>query len=207
MIKENINKIHVDLINKFKSVNILEKSSIKFGKYFEISSVSEGMEVKMILTLNDLNSNNIKWSYFANPLDENSHLVERESNINNISNDVMDIITKKRFSDDYFWTTESQENDSKRDINWIFDFISKSTDDSYDFQCDIVDDKVVCKNSNYEISISDNGQPNNFFIVDIKKDGNVIQDSNTGETSVSFPADEIPSESVLILLARYFQNN
>lgn len=100
-IKQNINRIHVELSNNFESVKIEEKSNIKFGNYFEISSVNEGLEVKMIVTKRDLESNNIKWSYFANPLDSNSHLVERVSNIDNITNDVVEVLSKKRFSDEY----------------------------------------------------------------------------------------------------------
>lgn len=104
MIKYNINKIHGDLINNFDSVKIEEKSSLKLGNYFEISSISEGLEVKMILTKKGVESNNIQWSYFSNPLNEKEGLVERSSNIENISKDVKDIITKKRFSEEYLKT-------------------------------------------------------------------------------------------------------
>jgi len=100
-VKYNINKIHGDLINNFESVKIEEKSNQKIGNYFEISSISEGLEVKMILTKRDVESTNIKWSYFTNPLNEKSDLVERTSNIDNLSNDVKDVITKKRFSEEY----------------------------------------------------------------------------------------------------------
>lgn len=100
-IKYNINKIHSYLSTNFNDVKIEEKSNTKFGKYFEISSISEGLEVKMILPIKDFNGDNVKWSYFENPLNESSDLVERVSSVYNISNDVMDIITKKRFSDDY----------------------------------------------------------------------------------------------------------
>lgn len=97
----NINKIHSNLINNFDEVKIEEKSNTKFGKYFEISSISEGMEVKMILTLKDLESSNVNWSYFSNPLNENSDLVERTSSIFTLTQDVKDVISKKRFSEEY----------------------------------------------------------------------------------------------------------
>jgi hypothetical protein len=100
-IKENINKIHFELSNNFESVKIEEKSNIKFGNYFYISLINEGLEVRMIIIKKDLESNNIKWLYFSNPLDDNSHLVERVSNINNITNDIADVLNKKRFSEDY----------------------------------------------------------------------------------------------------------
>lgn len=100
-IKSHINKIHIDLVNKFEQVKIEEKSSLKFGNYFEISSISEGKEVKMIITKKDIESPTFKWVYSENPLDENSFLIERVSNIDNISTHVGDIITKNRFSEDY----------------------------------------------------------------------------------------------------------
>ena len=100
-IKQNVNRIHVELSNNFESVQIEEKSNIKFGNYFEISSVNEGLEVKMVVSKRDLESNNIKWSYFANPLDSNSYLIERVSNIDNMITDIVDVVNKKRFSDEY----------------------------------------------------------------------------------------------------------
>lgn len=100
-LKYNINKIHGDLLNNFETVSIKEKSNLKFGNYFEISSTNEGFEVKMILTKKDIELSNIKWSYFSNPLNENSDLVERTSNIDNITNDIKDIISKKRFDSEY----------------------------------------------------------------------------------------------------------
>jgi len=97
----NINKIHSDLTNNFQEVKIEEKSNAKLGKYFEIVTLNEGLAVKMIVTLKDLESPNIKWSYFSNPLNENSDLVERTSSIYTLSGDVQDVISKKRFSDEY----------------------------------------------------------------------------------------------------------
>jgi len=55
----------------------------------------------MVVSKRDLESNNIKWSYFANPLDSNSYLIERVSNIDNMVNDVMDVVSKRRFTDEY----------------------------------------------------------------------------------------------------------
>ena len=97
----NINKIHVELTNNFEEVKIEEKSNNKLGQYFEITSMSEGLAVRMIITLKDLESQNIKWSYLSNPLNENSDVVERTSNLYNISDDVKDVISKKRFSEEY----------------------------------------------------------------------------------------------------------
>lgn len=100
-IRENINKIHIGLLNNFENVSIEEKSNRKFGNFFEISSIKEEMEVRMIITKKDVESNNIKWLYFSNPKDEESYLVERYSKIDNLTEDVSDVITKMRFSEEY----------------------------------------------------------------------------------------------------------
>jgi hypothetical protein len=99
-IKANINKVHSNLSNIF-DVKIEEKSNLKFGNYFEISNISEGKEVKMIITLKDIQSSTFKWNYLANPLNEGSDLIERVSNVDNISEHVKDIFNKNRFNEDY----------------------------------------------------------------------------------------------------------
>ena len=102
-LKQNVNKIHVDLTSQFygHEVKIEEKSSVKFGNYFELSVVKEGLEAKMIVTMSSLNNYSFDWSYFSNPLDENSHLVERKSSVDSFASDVKDIFEKNRFSEDY----------------------------------------------------------------------------------------------------------
>lgn len=100
-LKYNINKIHSDFLTNFEEVRIDEKSNKEFGNYFLISAITEGKEVKMILTKKSVESGNLNWSYYSNPLMENSTLVERSSSIANITNDVKDIIDKNRFDEEY----------------------------------------------------------------------------------------------------------
>lgn len=102
-LKYNINKIHGDLISKFNKgeVRIEEKSNLIFGSYIQISVINEGREVKMIITKKDLEGYKFNWSYFENPTDENSSLVERNSSIDNLSSDVKEIFEKNRFSEEY----------------------------------------------------------------------------------------------------------
>ena len=100
-LKYNINKVHGDLILKYEEVSLKEKSSLKFGNYFEITTINEGKELKMIITKKEMEKSNFNWSYLSNPLNENSDLVERNSNIESLINDVTDIFEKKRFSEDY----------------------------------------------------------------------------------------------------------
>ena len=100
-LKYNINKIHSDFLSNFEEVRIDEKSDKKFGNYFLISAINEGKEVKLILTKKSVESGNLDWSYYSNPLKEDSILVERTSSIANITIDVKDIITKNRFDEEY----------------------------------------------------------------------------------------------------------
>ena len=98
--KYNINKLHGLILNDFKDVKIVEKSSMEFGNYFEIS-INEGKEVKMILTKKEIENQIFEWKYFSNPLDENSFLIERKSSIENISKDIKEIFEKNRFDEEY----------------------------------------------------------------------------------------------------------
>jgi hypothetical protein len=102
-LKYNINKIHSDLISQFytNDVKIKEKSNLKFGKYFEISIIKEEKEFKAILPMSSLNNYTFEWSYYSNPLNEDSHLVERSSSIDTFSSEVKNIFDKNRFSKDY----------------------------------------------------------------------------------------------------------
>jgi Holliday junction resolvasome RuvABC endonuclease subunit len=121
-IKLNINKIDFDLKNKFENVIIEEKSSgNRF--YFEISANSEffnvnenkkfnRVEVKVFINKSDITSSNIKWSYLSNPLIESSHIIERVSKIDSISQDIFEIITEMKMSKDYFDSLEPVELDT-----------------------------------------------------------------------------------------------
>ena len=100
-LKYNINKIHGDLINSFEVVQVVEKSNKEFGNYFEISNISEGKEVKMIITKKAIENDSFDWLYFSDPMNENSHLIERRSSTDTIAEDIKDIISKNKFSSDY----------------------------------------------------------------------------------------------------------
>lgn len=100
-LKYNINKIHGDFLSNFEEVKIDEKSDKKFGNYFLISAINEGKEVKMILTKKSVETGNLNWSYYSNPLKDDSLLVERTSSIADITTDVKDVITKNRFDEEY----------------------------------------------------------------------------------------------------------
>lgn len=100
-VRYNINKIHLNLSDKYRDVKILEKSSIKFGKYFEVV-INESKVVRLIIPYKNIDGvKNFEFKYFSNPLLENSDLVTRYTNVENITDVVSDILNNNRFSQDY----------------------------------------------------------------------------------------------------------
>jgi hypothetical protein len=99
-LKYNINKLHGILLNEFDSVKLEESSNLKFGNHFVIS-INENMEVKAVLTKNSIENNTFEWFYYSDPTNSDSHLVERNSTIEGFTNDIRDILNKKRFDNDY----------------------------------------------------------------------------------------------------------
>lgn len=108
-IKHNINKIHSDLLIRFDSVKIEEKSNHKFGNYFELTASKGGADVKMVISKRDIENDTFRWSYYANPLNENSDLVERTSNVHNMYQDVEDIVENNRFNKEYVDTIKNDQ--------------------------------------------------------------------------------------------------
>lgn len=99
-LKNNLNKIHFELSDKF-DVNLLEKSDLKIGNYIEFLIKEDNKELKLIIKKKDLENKSFNWSYLSNPIDNNSNIVERFSEIDNFINDVKDIFEKNRFDSDY----------------------------------------------------------------------------------------------------------
>jgi len=100
-LRQNINKVHFDLANRFEEVTITEKSNLKLGQYFELSILESNKEVKVILTKTEAEKGVFNWSYFSNPLNESSDLVERTSKLEMFSLDIQEILDKNRFDSDY----------------------------------------------------------------------------------------------------------
>jgi hypothetical protein len=100
-LRDNINKIHVDLLNNFSDVSILEKTSLELGNYFEITINESSKSVKAVISKIELEKKGFNWKYYSNPSDINSFLVERNSNIDNFTEIVKDIFEKNRFDVEY----------------------------------------------------------------------------------------------------------
>lgn len=100
-IRYNINRIDVLLQEKFEDVLVKENSSPKFGKFFEIC-IKKDKEVRIILPYKNIDgTQTFEFLYYANPLDEESDLIRRRSDVESISEVVNDILTRNRFNEEY----------------------------------------------------------------------------------------------------------
>lgn len=87
----------------------------------------------------------------------------------------------------------------------LFNTLKKSMDDSYDCEMNIEDDKIIIKNDKYTISVKDNGNSDDFYLIDIEdKEGNVRLKSEEGDKEFNSP-DQVPSDDVLLFVSQYFQ--
>lgn len=103
-LKDNINRIHIDLLNNFNSVEIKEGSDIKNGNFIKLLISDNNRVLDLSIRKRDLELNRFNWTYKSNPLVENSHLVERISDISSFTNDIKDIFENKRFDSEYIKT-------------------------------------------------------------------------------------------------------
>jgi hypothetical protein len=100
-IRYNINKLDTILKDNFQNVKIENKSTKKFGNYFEII-VSESKEVRIILPYKNIDGNKkFEFYYYSNPLNEESDLICRDGSVDNINLIIKDIIDNNRFDKEY----------------------------------------------------------------------------------------------------------
>ena len=59
----------------------------------------------------------------------------------------------------------------------------------------------------YKMEVYDNGQDNDFFLVRVSEKNKVIQDFKKNKPEDGYSPDEIPTENILMMISRYFQNN
>jgi hypothetical protein len=99
-LKKNVNHLHFLLTQDFSDLEIKESSNKSLGNYLLIT-IKENYTCKIVIKKEDLEKTSLNWSYYSDPTNENSTLVERVSNIESIPNDIKDIFEKKRFDSDY----------------------------------------------------------------------------------------------------------
>ena len=103
-LKENINKIHIDLLHKYEDITLNEGSDLQNGNYISLIIKDSDKELNIKIKKENLELNDFDWIYKSNPNNEDSHLVERRSNINFFLDDVKDIFEKERFDSEYIKT-------------------------------------------------------------------------------------------------------
>ena len=82
------------------NVKVREGANTKLGNYVEFS-VKENLECKFFIKKVDLEKNNITFLYSTNPLNEESNLISRVSNVGKLAESIKDIIDNKRFDSEY----------------------------------------------------------------------------------------------------------
>jgi hypothetical protein len=167
--KYNINRIDSSLKEYFDNVKIEEKTN-GGDFYFEINSntilknVNESLNNKKVLSKviidkRNLNTDEIKWKYSINPLDESADYIERVSRIEVVGKDIFETISKKRMSNDYFNSLETISDSINESIQIVDDkdILSSVKDILEKFSVNIDEMKVEKKSlvdSDYETYIN-----------------------------------------------------
>jgi hypothetical protein len=100
-LRENLNKIHISLINNFESVSIEEGSSLEHGNYVTLKINEDNKSLVMIISKKNLENSIFSWKYKSDPTNIDSFLVERTSNVDGLLEDIKDIFQKNRFDSNY----------------------------------------------------------------------------------------------------------
>ncbi len=111
-LKQRINKLDYELKEVFENVYIKEKSVGKQfffsidcnGEFWNLneSKAYQRAEVKVVIHKSDLIKNPISWSYSSNPINENAHWIQRVSNFDDLSKDIIDVVQSCRMDESYF---------------------------------------------------------------------------------------------------------
>jgi len=99
-LKENVNSIHSELVDKY-SVVVEEGFNRNFGNFVKFSITEGNRNIIAIVSKKDLEFSQFSWSYMSNPLNEGSDMIERTSNISEFTNHISDIFEKNRFDSEY----------------------------------------------------------------------------------------------------------
>jgi hypothetical protein len=105
-LKENLNRIHISLINNFESVYIEESYSLENGNTVILKINEDGKVLMMTIPKKELENNIFNWMYKSDPNKIDSSLVERTSNVDGLLEDIKDIFKKNRFDSNYIKTLD-----------------------------------------------------------------------------------------------------
>lgn len=148
-IQTNINRIDFELKEVFENVSIIEKAD-RLGHFFEIQAGSKFLfednswrnaSVRLKVYKTDLLSENIRWFYQVDTLNESSDWIERVSPVEFLAIDVNNVILLKQMSEDYFSKLEP-----------IVEVINESSTSQ---ESNSVEQKVEAILKNYNVQISE----------------------------------------------------
>lgn len=106
---ENINRLHFLLKEDFDEVSIVESSN-KSDFYFHIDlkktiptdiGTRKTYQIKTKIFKESLVSDIFKWFYATNPLSEKTSWIERESHVDSLCVDLLDVISFERLDESY----------------------------------------------------------------------------------------------------------
>lgn len=92
------------------------------------------------------------------------------------------------------------------DLKSLLKTIEDHIDDSFKIKPKLESNKIVISNNDITIEIYDNDKENDFFFIKIIESGKVIQDFERSKSKDGYSPDEIPTENILMIISRYFQN-
>ena len=94
------------------------------------------------------------------------------------------------------------------DLKSLLDTIKNHLkDDYFTVEPKMDKEKITLSEGDYKMEVYDNGQPNDFFLVRVSEKNKVIQDFKKNKQEEGYSPDEIPTENILMMISRYFQNN
>jgi len=131
---ENINRIHFLLKENFDEVSIVESSN-KSDFYFHIdvkkttptdTGSRKTYQMKAKIFKESLVRDSFKWFYATNPLSEKTSWIERESHLNSLCLDLLDVINFERLDESYLSSikeeyslvTEQNSNSSDQESHY-----------------------------------------------------------------------------------------
>ena len=114
-VKINLNRLDYNLKELYSEVKITEKSTHNqfffqieaTGRFENLLESSETREVKSLVFIekNNLNFEEVKWSYSVDPTDSNADFIERISKIDELAQDIHNTVSKRQMDSSYLKKT------------------------------------------------------------------------------------------------------
>lgn len=159
-----------------------------------------------IWMIDSVDNGNGKWKAYLITIDGGKLMSAIDSKGNNVYSYVNNVINNKNiiFSDK---EGDVLYNESiKHDISGLYETLKNSLDKTYNCKLSIKNNVITVTNNEITIKIEDNNDDNDFYIVNISdKKGKDILTSKKSDGNHDSP-DQLPTDSILLYISRYFQN-